>query len=183
MSASQLLLRIDSELHAILRKDARKMKVSLNQLCSERLLFPHVLNSLPNELQEGVLAGQKAAGANLVGMVLFGSWARGQQSDQSDIDLLIVLEADTKINRVRYTKWQEHEENIGRCEPHFVSLPKSLDHISGLWAEIATDGIVLMDAQLKIQRFLSQVRRAVSEGKLLAKKVHGHTYWIRSEVA
>ncbi len=182
MASGRLLLRMDSGLHLSLQNEALRSKVSLNDLCCERLYLPSPLRHMPTEIRPAILAAQKCAGANLLGIVLFGSWARGHPGDVSDIDLLIVLNGEAKISRAIYNKWHEHAKSVGKCEPHFVALPRDLTRISGFWAEIAIDGIVLLDQQQQIQHYLMDVRRALSDGRLYARKVHGQTYWVQSEV-
>jgi hypothetical protein len=183
MASGKLLLRMDHELHEVLQGQASKVDVSLNDLCCERLYLPSPLRILPDEVRAAILAAQKSAGSSLVGVMLFGSWARGQQTDTSDVDLLIVLDADARISRSLYSKWQQHATSVRKCEPHFVVLPQDTKRVSGLWAEIAMDGVVLVDPQLQIQRYLMRIRRALAEGRLFAKKVHGQTYWVQNEVA
>ncbi len=119
-----------------------------------------------------------------MGILVFGSWARGKARDSSDIDLLIVVNKNKPISRGLYRSWQAvAKDEVGRCEPHFVHLPQDLKRISGLWAEVAVDGLLVSDAQGEIHKFLIAVRRAIASGQLSAKKVHGQTYWLHSEVA
>jgi hypothetical protein len=174
---------MDEGLHRALKAEAGLSSMSVNELCCLRLELPSILERLPAETSLALRAARKVGGKDLVAMVLFGSWARGTPRDNSDVDLLIVMKPGTTINRAVYRKWQDIAPDLKVCEPHFVALPSERDYVSGLWAEIAIDGQILMDGTNQVTQYLNQVRRAMVEGKLLAKKIHGQTYWVRNEVA
>src|SRR5690606_13998698 len=61
----------------------------------------------------------------LVGVVLFGSVARAESHADSDVDLLLVFEAGTQIQREFYKTWDEIVPFDSRLSPQFVSLPHS----------------------------------------------------------
>jgi Nucleotidyltransferase domain/HicB family len=184
MASGKLLVRMSQDLHAVLQKAAERTTLSLNDVCCQRLSArPTLPESLLATVLPAVLAAEKTAGDALVAIVLFGSWARGTQSDQSDIDLLIVLDKEFPITRGVYRSWETHAMSAGKCEPHFVTLPSDINYVTGLWAEIALDGVVLSDDSARLHRYLVQVRRALVDGKLLSRKSHGQTYWVRNEVA
>lgn len=77
------------------RRDGRKQYVSINR---DRLTKPDPVLSIPQpEFQKPVHAFVERAEkeiAELVGIVLFGSVARGEADRASDIDLLIFVDAD-----------------------------------------------------------------------------------------
>ena len=183
MASGKLLLRISELRHLLLQSDARDQGVSVNELCRSRVESPSALESLPLEVGLAVRAAQATVGEALIGIILFGSYARGSQTDGSDIDLLVVVDQNTKINRTLYRTWQSNAEGLNKCEPHFVSLLDPDERISGLWAEVAIDGQILWDRQQRIHQLLVKVRRSIIEGKLIAKKIHGQTYWVHSGVA
>lgn len=119
---------------------------------------------------------------SLVGIVAFGSWARGELAESSDIDMLIVAAASVPIRRGLYARWDEQPICWNRhpIEPHFVHLPDGTRTPSGLWAEVATDGRVLFDAHTQVSSYLASVRQAVADGQLRRETVHGHGYWVRN---
>ena len=61
-------------------------------------------------------------------------------------------------------------------DPHFVHPPDE-KVASGLWGEVAVDGIVLFERNWRLSAHLARVRRAIAEGKLVRRLVHGQPYW------
>lgn len=116
---------------------------------------------------------------SVLGVVVFGSWARDEMWGSSDIDLLIVLADDTKIERELYRRWdKEPLAWAGHLiEPHFVNLPGQDQRISGFWAEIATDGIILFEHGQRVSSHLATVRSQIAAGHLRRGSTHGHGYW------
>lgn len=124
-------------------------------------------------------------GDHLVGVVVYGSWARGEATADSDVDSLIVLDHAVEIDRRLYRLWDD-EPVIwdGRAvEPHFVHLPDPEESMAGLWAEVALDGIVLHDPSLRLSARLGRVRRDIAEGRIRRHTSHGQPYWVFSRVA
>lgn len=121
-------------------------------------------------------------GDALVGVVLFGSWARGQQTISSDIDVLVVAGRDVPITRALYRRWDEQPIvwKQHAVEPHFAQLPDSSRLPSGFWAEVASHGRVLLDARGHVAAYLAAVRDIVASGRLCRRKVHGHPYWVEN---
>jgi predicted nucleotidyltransferase len=122
-------------------------------------------------------------GEHLVGIAAFGSWARGELADTSDIDLLVVVERGVSLTRSLYRTWDESPIRWrGRAvEPHFVHLPPLEDTVSGVWAEVAIDGVVLFEMGFRISARLVRVRHDILNGRLRRRKAHGQPYW--TEVA
>jgi predicted nucleotidyltransferase len=119
-------------------------------------------------------------GSHLVGVVAFGSWARDELATDSDVDHLVVVKADVEIERPIYAQWDQTPLDwSGRSvEPHFAHLPGFGARISGLWAEVAVDGIVLFDRDLALSRRLVEIRRRIASGEMVRRTSHGHSYWV-----
>jgi hypothetical protein len=98
------------------------------------------------------------------------------------VRLLVVLNNQKKITRADYNLCPDLEASNPRIEPHLVILPETQAPVTGLWAEIAMSGLILLDPSLEIQRYLSKVRNLIAEGKLLRKRAHGHDYWVHEGV-
>ena len=113
----------------------------------------------------------------------FGSWARGELADTSDIDVLVVVDQDVAITRDLYRRWDEVviRWKDRPVDPHFVHLVAPHLPSSGLWAEVAIDGLVLFERDLRLSSALAAVRRSMVEGRLRRRVVHGQGYW--TEVA
>ena len=182
-ASGRFVLRIDPGLHAVLRRAAGEAGLSLNDYCARRLAFPGAdVAALPGA---GAVVARAAGlfGADLVGVAAFGSWARGDATSGSDVDVLVVLESTVPLTRQLYREWDGRPiEWSGRpIEPHFLHLPTPERTGAGIWAEVALDGIVLFERGLRLSRCLSGVRGDIAAGRLVRRLVHGQPYW--TEVA
>ena len=121
---------------------------------------------------------------DLIGVVLFGSAARGEATAASDIDILIVLEAGVSITRALYDRWDGMIRGRGnrsdeRVSPQFVVLPSDPSQVGSLWLEVAREGIVVLDPRGRVARFLVALRDYILGGAVTRRVTHGHPYWIR----
>jgi predicted nucleotidyltransferase len=182
-ASGRFVLRIDPGLHAALRRAAAEAGLSLNDYCARRLASPGAdAASLPGAAAAVARAGG-LFGADLVGVAAFGSWARGEATSGSDVDVLVVLEATVPLTRQLYREWDGGPVDwSGRpIEPHFLHLPTPDRTGAGIWAEVALDGIVLFERGLRLSRCLAGVRGDIAAGRLVRRLVHGQPYW--TEVA
>jgi len=161
--------------------------MSLNAYCT-RLLEAHAgpasfARSTPVTEQPAWLRSlDKILNGSIVGVVLFGSVARGEERVGSDIDMLIVLQPDTVLSRQLYDRWDQLGAGPS-LSPHFVHLPSQVEDVGSLWLEAAIDGIVLLDQDLRIAKVLGKVRREIARGRFERGMAHGHPYWKRNEGA
>ena len=177
-ASGRFLLRIDPDLHAALREAARERGLSLNEYCAIKLALP--IGSLSASSVEAVRRAASLFGGSLVGVVAFGSWARGQEGKDSDIDLMIIVDTSVKIGRHLYRAWDEVAVhwNDYSVDAHFVHAPSIGDRISGMWAEVATDGVVLFERGLMVSKRLAEIRQEIAAGRLIRRRVHGQHYWV-----
>ena len=185
--SGKFVLRIDPKLHVFLQHWANQQELSLNQYCTERLLggvgrgHPQFQSALLGALYDAI----RIHGKDLEGVLLFGSWARGEQREGSDIELLIVLREGVAIKRELYRKWEKTETQLAsetsQClvEPSIVTLPSLNSLPSSLWAEVSIDGILLFEQTQKIREYLFKVRQAIANGALRRERTHGQNYWVR----
>lgn len=133
----------------------------------------------PAGMAEAVARAEEVVGGSLAGIVAFGSWARGELTDASDVDLLIVAAPGTPVRRALYRRWDESPVawNGRPVEPHFACLPDAGGPPSGLWAEVATEGVLLLERDPRLSAYLERVRDAVARGALQRRTAHGHGYW------
>jgi predicted nucleotidyltransferase len=165
-------------LHARLRDEAGRSGLSLNEHCVRRLAAAEAWRDR-DDVAAVVEHATTVAGPALVGVVAFGSFVRGQATDGSDVDVLVIVDAAFELTRAVYVRWDERPLAIeGRpVDAHFVQLPGDDARLSGLWAEAAIDGIVIVDRGRVVSSWLSAVRRALFAGKLVRRVVHGQPYW------
>lgn len=176
--SGRFVLRLDPDDHARLRAAAKAAALSLNEYCVRKLTSPSV--AMGGAAADAVAASSRVCGEHLRAVVVFGSWARGEAAAHSDVDLLIVVAAELAVTRQLYRIWDRKPTSWeGRSlEPHFVHQPATQARPSGLWAEVATDGIVLFDPELEASRYLVRVRGLVNEGRIRRRRVHGQSYWV-----
>lgn len=187
--SGKFVLRVPSSLHSRLQREARRANVSLNQIClrfissglSHKGSEIHLGHPVPDVLVKQI---HKEWKSKILGILLFGSTARGEATNSSDIDLLIVLQPGSRIERNLYTVWDRILTTLdidrkSRFSPQFVSLPSSSSEASGLWCEVAIDGQVIWEADDKVSGLLRSLRRSIAEGEWLRKVTHGAPYWER----
>ena len=190
-----MILRIPSSLHQQLKLEARSADMSLNRHCrallsrrtrdssaeESHISVTHAGRSRRTPLQNLTARVLETWGGDLEGLALFGSFARGRQTANSDIDLLVVLSKGVTLDRDVYSRWQLHRFNGREVSPLFVQIPGERERIGGLWYEVSLDGIVLFDKNLRLNRFLSHVRDLIADGRVKRMVTHGHPYWVRSD--
>jgi len=180
MPSGRFLLRVDPGLHAALRAAAARMGLSLNDYCARKLATPGTSLVASGDAIAAVQRSASLVGAALVGVVAFGSWARAEIRDGSDVDLLVVVDDVVPLSRDLYRRWDEAPvswEGL-HVEPHFVHLPPSGGSVAGLWAEVAVEGVLLFVRDLELPRLLVGIRRAVAEGRVARRVAHGQPYWV-----
>ena len=175
--SGHFLLRMPPPLHAALEGAARTAGLSLNEYCVRRLSVAGVGTDDGDSVALLSRAGA-VAGDALVGVLLHGSWIRGDATPTSDVDVIVVVESRVHLNRALYRTWDQQPVTWkGRpVDAHFVHLPGE-DTTSGLWAEAAIDGLVLFDRGGQMSAALARVRRAIADGRLVRRVVHGQPYW------
>lgn len=178
--SGRFVVRIEPSLHASLRARARSEGISLNRYCARALGSPR--SELMPPAAEAVGRAHSILGEALLGVVVFGSWARGEPSWESDLDVLLTVGDQVPISRGLYRQWDDGpalEWDGHAVEPHFVHLPGKDETPSGLWAEVAMDGLVLFERALVVSRTLVGVRRRILEERISHRVVHGNPYWVR----
>lgn len=178
--SGRFVLRIDPGLHSALRQAAGASGTSLNDYCARKLAAPFGNLGALAEATEVVARAAELFGEGLLGVAAFGSWARREQTESSDVDVLVVLERRVPLTRKMYRAWDRTPLtwNGRPVEPHFVHLPAADEAAPGLWAEVALDGVVLFERDLRLSARLVTVRHDIVSGRIVRKLVHGHAYWI-----
>lgn len=178
--SGRFVLRIESEVHTALRRAAKDAGLSLNAYCARKLAAPEHHGAGPFE--EAIRRASVTFGKQLVGVVAYGSWARDEMTDRSDIDLLVVLTPEFTITRDLYRVWDAAPLRWGShpVEAHFVHLPRDDARVTGVWAEIATEGIVMFERGFEISRLFARIRRRILSRHLIRRRSQGQPYWVEA---
>ena len=181
--SGRFVLRTPPALHGALKRAARGAGGSLNEYCVRRLA-DRPLDGASEA--PAILAWASAAfGEALAGVVVYGSWARGEATRESDVDVLVILNPSAALTRSTYRKadeaslsWEGHPVQV-----QIVRMPDAGQVTGGLWPEIALDGIVLFERDYALSRTLVGIRRAIAGGRLVRRTAHGQPYWTTTEAA
>lgn len=175
MLSGKFVLRLDPELHRLLKAEAERRGESLNTLCVSKIKGVGPAEAPP--FLDLILRRFKP-----VAVIQFGSSVRGQHTAASDIDLLIVLPADRPISRQLYADW---DEVVGRTadqvSPQFTHLPAKGRPIGSLWLEVAIEGEILYSRGPEVKEALRRIRSSIARGDYTRKSSHGQSYWVRRE--
>lgn len=176
-ASGRFVLRMEPGLHAALRAAAKLAGLSLNDYCVRKLAAPGYAGQEPAGRVIARAAG--LFGDGLVGIVAFGSWARGEATRDSDVDVLVVLGREVRLSRALYREWDASglEWSSRRVDAHFVHLPAEPDGVTNLWAEVAVDGVVLFDRGFTLSRKLAAIRARIASGEIVRRRSNGQPYW------
>jgi len=190
--SGRFVVRIPPRLHAELQAEARRGGESLNRVCVRKLSaaptgrgqgLATAAEVIPRSLLRRI---RQRFAEGLVGIVLFGSAARGDSTEASDVDLLLVLPPGAVLSRELYRRWDslsvpsEGAEIPGSFSPQFAVLPGDVSDAGGLWFEVALEGIVLWERDRAVSRSLRGIRTAMAAGLLRRSTIHGTPYWVRN---
>jgi predicted nucleotidyltransferase len=175
----KVLLRLPADLHPTLTQAAKAAGLSFNEFCVRRLrvaAHPEETSAVRALILE---RAQVALGNRLRGVMVLGSWARGEAAQDSDIDVLIVIDAGTPLTRDLYRAWDAVPLTFeGRSiDAHFVHPAAPGAPATGLWCEAAMDGVVWYDPDGGLASRLADVRRLIADGKVVRSVAHGQPYW------
>jgi predicted nucleotidyltransferase len=185
--SGKFVLRLPEAMHRKLAKRARLSGFSLNRVCVE--LLKQGMDDQqqdPQWLKDAYAVSplvKKKFGASLIGILAFGSQVNGQAREQSDLDLLIVIENTIPIVRSLYRWWEESVPIAEQLEinPHFVHV--SADTPSGLWLEAALNHHMIYKKGQKLDKVMMQILERIREGQVERHWSNGHPYWSWSKNA
>ncbi len=185
-SSGKFLLRIDPALHRALARRAKKAGVSLNALCADFLRGSlQAPDRTPwwSELGEAVVALlARRFGKGLVGVLVFGSYLQGTATEDSDLDLLIVLDAGVPLRRGLYRWWDEAIADLSasvELSPQFVHLPDAAKEAGGIWLEAAMAHEILWERGRRLSTMLDRLKSSIARDGVRRYWSNGQPYWVR----
>ena len=179
LRVARVLLRLPADLHRALVKAAADVDLSFNEFCVRRLRAPSDANGVSVVRSLVVSRARAAFGDRLLGVLVLGSWARGEAAATSDIDVLIAIDPGTALTRDLYRAWDADPLEVeGRAiDAHFAHPSAAGSAPTAVWCEAAVDGIVWFDRDGAMAIRLGEVRRLIAEGRVVRAFAHGQPYW------
>jgi predicted nucleotidyltransferase len=137
-------------------------------------------------LKETVAEWLDLFGDRMVSLVLFGSVARGDAKEYSDIDILIVAENLPRSQRERRAPFMEawrrvrDLKNLPNVEWNMiVKNPREALFHSPLYLDMTVDGRILLDNGGFISRVLDEMRTRMEQlGSTRKRLPDGSWYWV-----
>lgn len=146
--------------------------------------FPKNIVSLFEEL---LAQSKKVYGKRLMTLAVFGSWADGRNSSESDVDILIIAKNLSRKRLERVKEFEEVEKSLEESihelsregiytylSPIFKT-PDEVSYGSLLFLDMLHDLILLYDKDSFFQDYLSKFKKKLN--KLGAKRVVRGEYW------
>ncbi len=179
--SGKFVLRAGIDLHGRLYRYAQSRKISLNEACKELLENALSSESIKHNLPFGLdklISASSPLVEKVIGIILYGSWARGESTEISDIDILAIIGESFPVNRAMYGEVDRLLEVDSSVSLMLAHLPHKGERPGSLWLEVAQDGILLYDKNNEVARALSEIRRQIASGKVLRRESHGQGYWV-----
>jgi predicted nucleotidyltransferase len=117
-----------------------------------------------------------ALGENLLGVVLYGSHARGEAREDSDVDLLVIARDLPERRYDRAVFLQRLARGIEDAPPFSLlgKTPEEFEHyFPSLYLDIGLDGVVLFDREGYTDGKLKRIREIIAEAGLVRERLEG----------
>jgi predicted nucleotidyltransferase len=134
-------------------------------------------------LRECAVELEKTLGDEFLGLVLFGSWARGEAREDSDVDVLVVLKSLRGVE-ARAAVYRVVSRSVGRAvtlvDARAGELFKEELELTPLLLNILVDGVVVYDRTGKLAELAAKARQLVeAEGLVRYRTPDGKYGWKR----
>lgn len=120
-----------------------------------------------------------------VGMILFGSWARGEAKPDSDIDILLIFKSleGLEVRSKAYNIIAEHVKSpITIVDMRLLDITDKEYELTPLMLNILYDGIIVWDKNRVLEEFVRRGRLLIDEMKLIRYRVPDGKYgWKRAD--
>jgi predicted nucleotidyltransferase len=130
-------------------------------------------------LTRGVQALRAALGERLMAVVLFGSQARGEASEDSDWDLLVIARElpDRFFDRHLYFKRALPDESRGSISILGRTPDEFEQRLASIYLDIALDGQILYDPLGYASHWLGKVRKLIESNGLFRDRTEAGDMW------
>ena len=172
----RILLRLPPALHQVVKAKAQERNTSVNSV---------LVQAIQDGLSSGGIEGSESRiiemaksqfGSSFVGLLLYGSKARGDAYDTSDTDILLVVDQSVRIERELYRQWDATlPTDISINISH---LPPTAREAGSLWLECALDARILFDQTGILRKRLDEIKELILSGTFVRRTTHGQGYWI-----
>ena len=175
-ASGKFVLRLPSSLHAALKREAKELGCSLNEHCVS-ILAARGQSGTEAHCADIVRGVEEAFGDEVEGILLFGSQARGDAHEGSDVDILVIMDARIPITRALYRRIPgRFSDDISI---HFAHMNRDPAEASSLLLECALDGKILLDRGGAVRKSLDALREYILSGRIKRGITHGQGFWVR----
>ncbi|RLE89482.1 MAG: nucleotidyltransferase domain-containing protein [Thermoprotei archaeon] len=144
-----------------------------------------LLEELVNRLQRASKNLKKALGDRFVGLMLFGSYARGEASEESDVDVLVVLRGleGFKARSEIYSILAEHiKKPVTLIDVELEEVSKKELEVTPLLLNILYDGQIIYDESGILRRLKDNAFKLVKKAQLVRYRTPNGKYgWKRAD--
>lgn len=140
------------------------------------MIEPHQEQEIPAQITSALRAG---LGNRLVAVILFGSRARGEASDSSDWDMLVIAEGlPKKVFERRALLLPSLPPRYRGAISMLAKTPDEFEaHLPSLYLDIALDGQILYDRQNYAAEKLAALRRLIQRAGLYRERTSAGDVW------
>jgi predicted nucleotidyltransferase len=173
---ARILLRRPVALQDLIRLKARERNTSINSMLVEAIQKGVTASGVEGYEGRIIELAKSEFGSCFVGLLLYGSKARGDAYDTSDTDILVVVDPSVRITRDLYRVWDATLPST--LSINISHLPAAARDAGSLWLECALDARILFDPTGVLRRRLDEIKDLIVSGAFIRRATHGQGYWI-----